>query len=130
MGLYVGQLCDAVVDTQNIHTLRTTSYRYALLPEGHTEPLMRWEYVRSPANDAEYCRHHFQGPVRLGISDREGIEANLQRRHLPTGWVTLEEVIRFWIVDLGVPPLTDEWSQILRDSYERFRTDFSHSGDA
>ena len=39
MGLYVGQLCDAVVDTQNIHTLRTTSDRYALLPEGYTEPL-------------------------------------------------------------------------------------------
>jgi hypothetical protein len=25
--------------------------------------------------------------------------------HLPTGWVPIEEIIRFCIVDLGVPPL-------------------------
>jgi hypothetical protein len=125
MALYVGRLCESVVDSQRAHTLRTTNYRYALLPDGHSEPLMRWEYVRTPADGAEYCRHHFQGPLSLGISDREGVEANLQRWHLPTGWVALEDVIRFCIVDLGVPPLTDEWSQILSDSGARFGAEFS-----
>jgi hypothetical protein len=130
MGFYVGQLCDSVVDDQRSHTLRTTSYRYALLPDGHTEPLIRWEFVRAPANDAEYCRHHFQGPLGLGIANREGIQANFNDWHLPTGWVALEDVLRFCIVDLGVPPLHQGWSEILRDSYERFRTEFSGPGQA
>lgn len=66
----------------------------------------------------------------LGITNRDEIEANLQHWHPPTGWVTLEEVLRFCIVDLGVIPLSDRWSQILRESDERFKADFVGPGEA
>jgi len=36
--------------------------------------------------------------------------------HLPTGWVRLEEVLRFCIVDLGVRPLSPRWHEALVES--------------
>jgi hypothetical protein len=58
MGLYIGQLCDSVVGGDRLHTLRTTRYRYALVPAGHGQPFLRWEHVRFPGTTALYCRHH------------------------------------------------------------------------
>jgi hypothetical protein len=45
--------------------------------------------------------------------------------HLPTGFVALEEVLRFCIVDLGVNPLSDEWNGVLEESYRLFKTEFT-----
>jgi len=55
---------------------------------------------------------------------------SLNDLHLPTGWVTIEEVIRFCIVDLGVPtnPAHD-WDAVLEASYQTFRTDFAPIGE-
>ncbi|MDP9352069.1 MAG: hypothetical protein M3P51_11080, partial [Chloroflexota bacterium] len=108
MELYVGQLCDSVVGQDRLHTLRTVSYRYALTPVGNAEPLLRWEYVKFPGVSKLYCRHHFQGPIRLDLG-RSGEQVVLNDWHLPTGWVTIEEVLRFCIVDLGITPLSEDW---------------------
>lgn len=62
MALYVGQFCTSDVSDDGEHLLKTLQYQYALLPEGHTEAQIRWEYVRVPGDDAVYCRHHLQGP--------------------------------------------------------------------
>lgn len=121
MGLYLGQVCDSVVGPDDLHTLRTIAYTYTLTPAGADEPILRWEYVRSPPPGAEWCRHHLQGPVDLEI---RGIPVELNDLHLPTGYVTFEDVIRFCIVDLDVQPLHVDWSAILRESYEQFRTEF------
>jgi hypothetical protein len=119
MELYIGQLCESFIGDDRLHTLRIRSYRYAIFRARDTQPLMRWEFVRYPGDDARYCRSHFQGPIRMGIVDRDGREGNLQSWHLPTGWVMIEEVLRFCIVDLGVTPLNDDWHRILTDSYEQ-----------
>ncbi len=121
MGLFIGQVCDSVVGQDGFHTLRTIEYRYTLTPAGAKEPLLRWEYIRSPRRGSEWCRHHLQGPVDLEI--REHL-VQLDDLHLPTGYVTFEDVIRFCIVDLDVPPLHQDWSAILAESYEQFRTEF------
>jgi hypothetical protein len=125
MRIYVGQLCDSLVDAERQHVLRTTAYRYALFPADHNEPLLRWEFVRWPGNEARYCRQHLQGPLRVGVMDQAGREASLQDWHLPTGEVALEEVLRFCIVDLGVTPLASNWHDVLSNSYARFRTEFN-----
>jgi hypothetical protein len=44
--------------------------------------------------------------------------------HLPTGYVPIEEIIRFCIVDLGVAPISGDWARILDESYREFRTQF------
>ncbi len=122
IGLYLGQVCDSVVGRDGFHTLRTIEYRYTLTPEGAPEPLLRWEYTKFPPPDVEWCRHHLQGrPVQLNI---HRYEVGLNEIHLPTGYVTFEDVLRFCIVDLGVRPLHPDWSTILRRSYERFRAEF------
>ena len=90
---------------------------------GIQEPLMRWEYVRFP-EDALYCRHHFQGLIQLGMADHDGATAMLNDWHLPTVWVSIEEVVRFCIVDLDVKPISNDWSAILHKISSHFRTDF------
>lgn len=37
----------------------------------------------------------------------------LTRAHLPTGWVSLEAVLRLTITDFGTAPLRDDWQETL-----------------
>jgi hypothetical protein len=96
--------------------LRAEWYRYTLLPEGHQEPMFRWEYVSEPeGDDAFWARHHLQGPAPIDVGSRY---VSLNDLHVPTGPVQVEEIIRFCINDLGVAPLSDEWDAILVESVE------------
>lgn len=114
MGLYLGQICESTA-SKGRHRLRTVGYRYTLRLASASEPLLRWEYVKEPPPPGLWCRHHLQGdvPLRFGRVNR-----SLNDFHLPTGFVTIEEILRFCIVDLGVRPLSKNWHKILQDSYE------------
>lgn len=121
MHLYLGQRCESVQRDRR-HRLVTAAYRYTLRAEDQEEPLLRWEYERRwPDPDARWCRHHLQGDVALPL----GAGVSLNDLHLPTGYVTVEEVLRFCIVDLGVPPLATDWSEQLEASYALFKGDFT-----
>ena len=50
---------------------------------------------------------------------------DLQRFHLPTGYVPIEDIIRFCIVDLRAPPLSENWHELLEESYQKFRKGIS-----
>jgi hypothetical protein len=123
--LYLGQTCESDIDPDRRHRLRTVSYRYTLRPEHATDPIFRWEYVKTLGSNELFCRHHVQGPIPISLN-RAQLE--LDDVHLPTGFVTIEEILRFCIVDLGVTPLSDDWHNILSDSYERFKGDFAPRG--
>lgn len=143
MWLFLGQTCVSSARADGLHVLRTVSYRYTVRPEGMNKPLFRWEYQKDPGNP--YCRHHFQGPITVPIKhDRE---ISLNELHVPTGFLTVEEILRFCVVDLGVPPLSPTtraptpsepgdhdlhpqktWDEILTESYERFKSDFAPRG--
>lgn len=92
--LYIGQTCESTVGDDKLHRLRTVSYRYTLTPDGAREPLLRWEYEKTPDAVGRYCRHHLQGDVLLQFGH---ITVRLNDLHLPTGFVTIEEVLRFSI---------------------------------
>lgn len=120
------QHCDTY-ETERGHAVATVSYRYALWLPGAdphiAEPALRWEYERTrQENKGLWCRHHLQGaaPINLGQGDM-----SMNDYHLPTGFVTLEEVIRFLIVDLGVRALSDNWDTVLDESYRRFKSDYT-----
>lgn len=115
MELDLRQTCDGVTDEETgALVLRTLSYRYTIAPEGDLEPLLRWEFVRFPPDETStWNRNHIQGPIPLGIRNRAGNEANLDDWHTPTGWIAVEDVLRFCIADLGVRPLSDDWDQQL-----------------
>jgi hypothetical protein len=124
VGLYIGQICDSLV-VGNEHILRTLQYRYMLIPEGHREPLLRWEYIRFPGEEEVYCRHQVQGPISLDLYDDQNNQVKLSDLHLPTGWVPVAEVLRFCLVDLGVKPLSSDWDRVLRESERLSRAEFA-----
>lgn len=120
VGLYIGQYCESVLTAEKRHRLITVKYRYTLTPDGMTDPLFRWEYDRSI--EGPHCRHHLQGAIALSFGRQE---VSLNDLHLPTAYVPIEHVIRFCIADLGVEPLSRDWEAILRESHEKFETEFT-----
>ena len=114
--LSVGQHLMSEVTNSGDHVLRTVKYRYGLTLEGENDALIRWEYDRQRLD--QRCRHHIQGAPEVIIKNQH---VPLKDFHLPSGYVPLEEVIRFCIVDLGVKPLSENWDDILTESYQRFR---------
>jgi hypothetical protein len=122
MNLYIGQLCDSVEVKGGGRQLFTTEYQYTLTLEGQPNALLRWEYTRTPPDGGLWCRHHLQGPVEIPLG--RGGAVSLNDLHLPTGYVTIEEVIRFCIVDLEAKVvLSSDWHAILTESYEKFRVE-------
>lgn len=121
-GLYIGQFCGSTT-ADHKHRLYTARYRYMLTPKDTDQPLFRWEYVRKwPAENQRWCRHHLQGNLPLLIS---GQRTSLNDLHLPTGYVTIEEILRFCIVDLAIKPLSRDWHGSLEESYQLFKSTFA-----
>jgi hypothetical protein len=100
--LRILQTLDAIEGQRDRFRLRVIDYQYTITPLGDDDPLFRWEFVRFPSSGSFWCRNHLQGPINIGVGGRT---VNLNDWHLPTGWVPIEEIIRFCIVDLGVTPL-------------------------
>jgi hypothetical protein len=101
--LAIFQRLDAVEGQHDRVRLRLIDYQYTITPLGADDPLFRWEFVRFPSSGSFWCRNHLQGPITVNVGTQRSV--NLNDWHLPTGWVPIEEIIRFCIVDLGVPPL-------------------------
>lgn len=100
------------------YTLRTLQYAYRIqrTPSIQDEAEVRFEYIsRHKDPEARWCRHHVQFH-----RDYRGIAPDFSpaKFHIPTGWVTIESVVRFLIVDLAVPPLTERWEEELEKSEE------------
>lgn len=76
-------------------TVRSAGYRYEFL---HAAGPMLLAYHCDPAGvrPITFSHLHFGGSVR---------SVDLSKSHLPTGLVTLQDVLRFAIADLGVEPL-------------------------
>lgn len=95
------------------------AYRVQRTPSLQDEAEIRFEYVsRALAPRGQWSRQHVQ-LHRDYENVRPGFAPN--RLHIPTGGVVLEDVIRFVIADLGVPPLTDQWEEELRRSATQTR---------
>ncbi len=118
--LVVAQLLGTERERRRHHRLRTLKYWYRLQETAAGDAFIRWEY---DPDVLPRCRHHVQ--LRLALP-AAGAELDLNRLHLPTGWVTIEEVIRFLVTDMGVsPPCGGEWERRLADSERRFFEEFT-----
>ena len=119
------QTLSVVAEEGGTHRLVTLQYWYRIQADpGAREPaLMRWEYERTLAEDRNHCRHHIQ---QRGVLPFGARPLDLDKAHVPTGWVTIEEILRFLIVDLGVaPPCGNGWPKVLEESERAFYEDFS-----
>lgn len=122
---YLGQALEAFpLDEGGGYRLSTMQYWYRLQESASLkdQALLRWEYDVTTDRD-RHARHHTQMAATLPVA---GATLDLNKAHLPTGWVTLEEVIRFLIVDLGhSAPCGDGWPQVLEASERKFFEDFT-----
>lgn len=120
--LGLAQILRAEPEGRTTFRLTTESYWYRLqrVAAATDHALIRWEYDR---REKHHCRHHVQQRASIQ-TDRDVLDLN--KLHLPTGWVTVEEVIRFVIDDLGVkPPCGKSWTTKLVESERRFFEEFT-----
>ena len=119
--LALSQTVRVVPDGASGFILKTAKYRYAVQRDGSltSEPVLRYEYVSEFSDpDLPYCRNHVHHhPDFNGIV--EGVAPS--ELHLPTGWVTIEQIIRFLITELGVSPLSANWLDVVKESEEQFK---------
>jgi len=115
--LSIQQIC-GTTEREGQTCLCTVAYSYGVGPADRDDPLFRWDYERARKDpEKRYCRHHLQGGMTINL----GAEPfHFNKQHMPTGYVPVEEVLRFCIVDLGVTPLKDDWNEHLDSSYETF----------
>jgi hypothetical protein len=123
--LHLAQLVEAE-KLDKKYRLKTLAYWYRLQASAglrETDALLRWEYDHShdPRRPGP-PRHHLQAAAEV----RWGAQAlDLNRLHTPSGWLTIEELLRFLIVELGVAPASADWPRVLADSEDVFFHEFS-----
>ncbi|HYI15961.1 MAG TPA: hypothetical protein VEX37_11260 [Thermomicrobiales bacterium] len=85
--------------------VQVKTYIYRLLDADHRE-LISWHWHPNDPNAAKH--HHFH----LGQAAQVG-RVEFHRAHLPTGIVTLADVVRSAITDFHVEPRRADWQTIL-----------------
>jgi len=136
--LFLRQFLKAKKDeSKGKFVLYTTRYFYRLseIDDEDREPLVRWEYERRDSEvNVLSCRHHIHIHAPISKHTSTNRDWPMRKFYFPCGWVTIEEVLRFLITDLGFTPLCDqrkgpnepkEWPVILAESEKKFYWDFT-----
>lgn len=118
--LFLGQILTVVPEGREWR-LKTLQYRYWIqgdADENSDSWSFRFEYVSPTIKPVLNPRHHLHLPCSLSCG---GSEIELKRIHIPTGWVTVEDLIRFLVHEIGVRCKAHTWDKILLESEEKFR---------
>lgn len=112
--LYLGssQLYSIVADSrfEGEFKVSTRSYVYSLTPDAEQRSkLLAWHWHPQTRPDPHI--HVHASHERIGA---------LGGLHLPTARVSFESVIRFLIADWAVPPVREDWREVLDDVEQRF----------
>jgi hypothetical protein len=87
----------------------TAAYFYALHDEKQREMLaFHWH----PDTEGQKIPH-------LHLYAASNIATLLAKVHLPTGRITLEQFLRFLIVELDVKPIRNDWERVLAGTERR-----------
>jgi hypothetical protein len=91
----------------------------------------RYDYALHDSTGAEIIAYHWHpgtwsGRPHLHVQGYGGPLADFMRKaHLPSGRVSVEEIIRCAIEEFGAEPLRTDWEAVLAESqtaFEKFRT--------
>jgi hypothetical protein len=118
--LFIGQTLEAVKDGKR-YRLRTLAYAYRITegPSFDDRCLFRWEYNSREYKESLAPRHHLHFPATLRCAGNRILDT--EALHIPSGWITIEEIIRFLVHELEVKPKSNNWDTLLRDSEQKFR---------
>ena len=116
--LAFSQTIAVVRDRRDHWSLRTLQYNYRIQggPDLRSDWYFRFEYKSREVLNALHPRHHLHIPISLDCGTKR---VDLSRVHIPTGRVTLEEIIRFLIQELGVRAKVKDWDSALLFSEEK-----------
>lgn len=105
--------------TQHRFAVRVNSYFYGLsriVRSGAEQELLHFHWERQLAAGHPYPPGHLHIGVGLLARPTPIRPGDFHHAHIPTGRISLESVIRFAIIELGVNPLNPDWIQILDDT--------------
>lgn len=97
------------------YKVKSTAYFYSLEEDGGKEIIT---YQWHPNVGCRFPHLHLGSSSKLGAK-------TLNKLHLPTGRIALEQVLRLAVDELGVEPLKEDWSEILSNAqglFEQWRT--------
>jgi hypothetical protein len=99
--------------------VRTVGYAYTLEEAAHPgAPLLAYHW--HPRGHSQITYPHLHIYQCAEIRRLDGRVA-----HFPTGRVAFEEVLRLLIIDFGVTPIREDWTEVLQrtqDNFEEYRT--------
>jgi len=97
------------------YKVKSTGYFYSL-EEGGAKEIITYQW--HPTGACKFPHLHLGSSSKLGAK-------TLNKLHLPTGRIALEQVLRLAVEELGVQPIKTDWSDILSDAqglFEQWRT--------
>jgi hypothetical protein len=99
--------------------LTTLGYRYVYQSgESDESQIFRFEYEREPEDGYGYPRFHLH--INATPNTYEG-EKEFPSLHIPTGRVTIEDVVRHLVTEHSVGPISPAWEKTLAQAEESFR---------
>lgn len=99
----------------NEDKISTLAYIYSIL-DSEKQPLIGFHY-HPDDNDESITYPHIHA---YATEDARFKRLNLHRRHIPSGRVPLEDVVRWLIAELRVNPLRDSWDTDLIETRQKF----------
>jgi hypothetical protein len=94
----------------------TAAYYYTLLESDTEAEILSYQWHPSVPNSVTFPHLHLGHGAGIGRPEFYGA-------HLPTGRVTLEDVVRLLIEHFGIPPARDDWEDALAMSRAEFDAD-------
>jgi hypothetical protein len=100
---------------RTLQNVRLVSYEYRLLDPNQREIIaFHWHPTGlSNVSDPHLHLSSRLNPIEMG---RNQEPLDLAGMHIPTGFVTLEDVVRLLITEFGVTPHRDDWDDLLREN--------------
>jgi hypothetical protein len=104
--------------------VQTTYWDYAILDQHHNE-LISYHWHPDGVSDRK-APHFHAGSAILDTTGHE-MGKTFSRLHLPSGHVTVADVVRALIEEFNVRPIHDRWDETLRacqEAFEQRRTSY------
>lgn len=101
-------------------------YEYRLLDHNHTELLV---YHWQPGPEFQGPDHphlHVSAALHAQVDAVTHLQIDLDRRHIATGRVSLEAVVRMLITEFGIAPQRPDWRRTLDRTEAALREELRH----
>jgi hypothetical protein len=94
------------------YKVTTTAYQY-ILEDGHESEILAYQW--HPDGTHKFPHLHLGSSSRLA-------KKTINKLHLPTGRIALEQVLRLCVDELEAVPLNADWDNILSGAQKAFET--------